>query len=260
MSAPRIHPTAIVAPEAQLAEDVGIGPYSIVGPHVSIGPRTEVGPHVVIEGRTALGADNRIFQFASIGPVPQDLKYHDEPSELFIGDGNTIREFATLHPGTENGGMVTRVGNRCLIMNYAHVAHDCILGDHIIVANGAQLGGHVVLQDYVVVGALVGIHQFVKIGESAILGAGSMVSLDVAPFCNATGDRAELHGLNLVGLRRRGMSAESIAALRKAYRIVFQSGLKVAEALQRLSREFSGAPEVTRFAAFIAQAERGLCR
>lgn len=260
MTNARIHPAAVVAPEASLGEDVVVGPYAVIGPHVRLGARTEVGPHAMIEGRTTIGADNRIFQFAAIGAVPQDLKYRGEPSVLHIGDGNTIREFATLHPGTEGGGMVTEVGNGCLIMNYVHVAHDCHIGDRVIVANGAQLGGHVTLQDHVVVGALVGIHQFVKIGESAILGAGSMVSLDVAPFCNATGDRATLHGLNMVGLKRRDLSAASIASLRQAYRIVFRAGLKIGAAIERVRREVAMTAEVERFLAFVAGAERGLCR
>jgi len=260
MSRVQIHPTAVVAPEAVLGEGVVIGPYAVIGPHVRLGPRTVVGAHAVIEGRTTIGADNQIFPFASVGTIPQDLKYAGESSELVIGDRNRIREFATLNPGTEGGGMVTRVGSDCLIMNYAHVAHDCCVGDHVVLANGAQLGGHVTVEDYAVVGALVGIHQFVRIGESAILGAGSMVSLDVAPFCNATGDRATLHGLNLVGLRRRGLSEERIAALKSAYRVVFQSGLKMQEALTRVAREVPSTPEVERFVRFLRSSQRGICR
>jgi UDP-N-acetylglucosamine acyltransferase len=227
---------------------------------VRIGAGTAVAAHVVIEGNTAIGARNQIFQFASIGAAPQDLKYHGEDSQLVIGDDNRIREFCTLQPGTEGGGMLTRVGHGNLLMNYAHIAHDCLLGDRIIVANGVQLGGHVGVADGAVLGALAGIHQFTRIGESAIIGAGSMVSQDVPPFCNATGDRATLHGLNSVGLKRRGFSDETIAALKRAYRLMFQSSLRVAAAAARIRAELPGVPEVERFVAFIESSERGVCR
>lgn len=260
MSRPQIHPTAIVAPEAALADDVAVGAYSLIGPRVRIGPGTRVAAHVVIEGRTTIGARNEIFPFASIGTAPQDLKYHGEDSVLEIGDENRIREFCTLQPGTEGGGMLTRVGNGNLLMNYAHVAHDCRLGDRNIVANGTQLGGHVTVESFVVIGALSGIHQFVRLGESAIIGAGSMVSQDVPPFCNATGDRATLHGLNSLGLKRRGLPMTTVRALRQAYRLMFQSGLRAAEAVARIRVELPGLPEVERFAAFIEASQRGVCR
>jgi UDP-N-acetylglucosamine acyltransferase len=260
MSGPQVHPTASVAAGATLGDDVAIGAFTIVGPEVRIGAGTRVGPHVVIEGRTTLGARNQVFQFASIGAVPQDLKYRGEPSELRIGDDNRIREFCTLQPGTAGGGMVTRVGNGNLLMNYTHIAHDCVLGDRNIVANGTQLGGHVTVESGVVVGALAGIHQFVRLGESAIIGAGSMVSQDVPPFCNATGDRATLHGLNLLGLKRRGLDAAAIRALRRAYRLMFQSHLRVVEAAARIRAELPGVPEVERFVAFIEASTRGVCR
>ncbi|MBX3027499.1 acyl-ACP--UDP-N-acetylglucosamine O-acyltransferase [bacterium] len=260
MGGAQVHPTAIVAAGAELGDGVSVGAYSVIGAQVRIGAGTRVGPHVVIEGRTTIGARNEIFQFASIGAVPQDLKYHGEPSELRIGDENRIREFCTLQPGTEGGGMVTRVGNGNLLMNYAHVAHDCILGDRNIVANGTQLGGHVTIESGVVIGALSGIHQFARLGESAIIGAGSMVSQDVPPFCNATGDRATLHGLNSLGLKRRGLGAETIRAIRAAYRLMFQSGLRVAEAAARVRAEIPGVPEVDRFVAFIEASQRGVCR
>ena len=260
MSGARIHPTAIVAAGAMLASDVSVGAYSLIGPRVRIGAGTVVGPHVVIEGNTAIGARNHIFQFASIGAVPQDLKYHGEDSELRIGDDNRIREFCTLQPGTEGGGMLTRIGSGNLLMNYSHIAHDCLLGDRTIVANGVQLGGHVTIEDGAVLGALAGIHQFVRLGESAIVGAGSMVSQDVPPFCNATGDRATLHGLNSLGLKRRGLSDEVIQAIKRAYRIMFQSNLRTVEALARIRTELPGVPEVERFAVFIESSERGVCR
>jgi UDP-N-acetylglucosamine acyltransferase len=260
VSAARIHPTAILAAGAELDDDVDVAAYALIGPHVRIARGTHIGPHAVVDGRTRIGRDNQIFHHASVGAVPQDLKYRGEPSELIIGDHNVIREFATLHIGTAGGGMVTRVGDHNLLMNYSHVAHDCQLGDHNIVANGAQLAGHVIIEDYVVVGALVGVHQFVKIGESAILGAGAMVSQDVPPFCTATGDRARLRGLNVVGLKRRGCSAEIVRDLKRAYRVMFHSGLKVADAVARAQREVPASREVQTFLAFIQASERGVCR
>jgi UDP-N-acetylglucosamine acyltransferase len=260
VSAVRIHPGAVVAQGAELDEDVAVEAYAIVGPKVRIGRGTRVGPHTVIEGRTTIGCNNQIFHHASVGAVPQDLKYRGEDSELIIGDHNVIREFATLHIGTSGGGMVTRVGDHNLLMNFSHVAHDSQMGSYVVVANGAQLAGHVVIEDYVIVGALVGVHQFVKIGESAILGAGAMVSQDVPPFCNATGDRARLHGLNLVGLKRRGFSPELVRNIKRAYRIIFQSGLKLAEAVARARQEVPTSPEIEHFLAFIQAAERGVCR
>jgi UDP-N-acetylglucosamine acyltransferase len=260
MSGARIHPTAIIAGGAELPPDLSVGAYTMIGARARIGAGTTVGSHVVIEGKTAIGARNRIFQFASIGAEPQDLKYHGEDSTLIIGDDNRIREFCTLQTGTEGGGMVTRVGNGNLLMNYSHIAHDCILGDRIVVANGVQLGGHVTIEDGAVLGALSGIHQFVRIGESALVGAGSMVSQDVPPFCNATGDRATLHGLNTLGLKRRGFSDSAIAALKRAYRIMFKSGLRTAAAIARVRAELADVPEVERFVAFIEQSERGVCR
>ena len=260
MSAHHIHATAVVAPGAQLAADVTVGAYTVIGPQVRIGADTVIGPQVVIDGRTTIGERNQIFQFAAIGAVPQDLKYRGEESELIIGHGNRIREFCTLHPGTTGGGLTTRIGDGNLLMNFSHIAHDCQLGDGNIVANGAQLGGHVCIEHNVVVGALVGIHQFVKIGESAIVGAGSMVSLDVPPFCNATGDRARLHGINTVGLKRRGFSPPVVAAIKRAYRTMFQLGLKAAEAIVRVREEQPDVAEAERFVAFIERSERGVCR
>jgi UDP-N-acetylglucosamine acyltransferase len=214
----------------------------------------------VIEGNTTIGEGNVIFQFATVGSVPQDLKYRGEESRLVIGDHNTIREFVSLNPGTTGGGMMTRVGSRNLLMMYCHIAHDCILGDRNIIANGATLGGHVTVEDFVIVGGLVGIHQFVKIGTSAILGAGSMVSKDVPPYCNATGDRARLKGLNLEGLRRRGFGKEQIGAIKKAYRIFFQSGLTTKAALKKVGKDLADSQEVKCMASFIENSRRGICR
>ena len=214
----------------------------------------------MVEGRTTLGEGNVIFQFATVGSVPQDLKYKGEPSELIIGNHNTIREFVSINPGTTGGGMVTRIGDRNLLMMYCHIAHDCVLGNHNIIANGATLGGHVVIEDYVIVGGLVGIHQFIRVGSGVILGAGSMVSKDVPPYCNATGDRARLHGLNLEGLRRRRMAKEKIEALRKAYRIMFRSKLKTRDAIAKVRQDLSGCAEAEQLVAFVENSQRGVCR
>lgn len=260
MSAPRIHPTAIVAAGAQLDADVDIAPYALIGPKVHIGRGTRVGAHAIVEGHTTIGCENQIFQLASVGAVPQDLKYRGEDSQLIIGDRNIIREFTTLNPGTTGGGMITRIGDHNLLMNYSHIGHDCQLGSHNIVANGAQLAGHVTIEDFVVIGALVGIHQFVKVGESAILGGGAMVVQDVPPYCNATGDRAALHGLNLIGLKRRNFSSELMQQIKRAYRIMFRSSLKVAEAIARVRSEIPSSREVDHFLAFIQSSERGVCR
>ncbi|MFQ5849144.1 MAG: acyl-ACP--UDP-N-acetylglucosamine O-acyltransferase [Candidatus Binatia bacterium] len=256
----RIHATAVVNPRAELDLDVEVGSYSVIGPRVKIGKGTRIKSHVVVEGNTTIGEGNLIFQFATVGSVPQDLKYKGEDSQLIIGSYNTIREFASLNPGTAGGGMVTRIGDRNLLMMYCHIAHDCTIGDHNIIANGATLGGHVIIEDYVIVGGLVGIHQFVRIGSGSILGAGSMVSKDIPPYCSATGDRVKLRGLNLEGLRRRGFSRDRIDALKKAYRIIFQSGLRTKEALQKGRREVPQTHEVEQMIRFIENSERGVCR
>ena len=256
----RVHPTAVVDPAAELDDDVGIGPYTIIGPGVRVGGGTRIKAHVVVEGNTAIGRDNVIHPFATVGSVPQDLKYRGEDSRLVVGDGNTIREFVSLNPGTRGGGMVTRVGQRNLLMMQCHIAHDCIIGDDNIVANGAMLGGHVVVGDRVVIGALVGVHQFVAIGSGAIIGAGSMVSKDVPPYCNATGDRVRLRGLNLEGLRRQGFDPSRVEALRGTYRILFRSGLRVREALERVRAEVPRTREVGQMIDFVKSSKRGICR
>lgn len=256
----RVHPTAIINPHAELAVDVEVGAYSVIGAGVKIGKGTKIHSHVVVQGRTTLGEENVIYPFATVGSAPQDLKYKGEPSELIIGNRNTIREYVSLNPGTSGGGMVTRVGDQNLLMMYCHIAHDCIVGSRNVIANGATLGGHVVVEDFVIVGGLVGIHQFVRIGNGAILGAGSMVSKDVPPYCNATGDRAKLHGLNVEGLKRRGFEKSVIEAIRKAYRIAFKSKLKTEVALAKIHQDLPSIPEVENFVSFIANSQRGICR
>jgi UDP-N-acetylglucosamine acyltransferase len=258
---PRVHPTARVAAGAVLADGVTVEAYAVIGPHVQIGPASWIGPHAVVDGFTTLGARNRVFQFASVGAVPQDLKYRGEASTLVVGDDNIVREFASINPGTQAGGMETRIGNGCLFMVSSHVAHDCRVGNHVILANGVALGGHVQVDDYGIVGGLAGVHQYVRVGESALCAAGAMVSMDVPPYCTAAGDRARLHGLNLVGLRRRGLSAATIAALKRAYRHLFQrGGVTRRDAMAKLRQQLGTVPEVGRLLDFVASSSRGVCR
>lgn len=255
-----IHPTSVVASGAEMDSGVQVGPYAVIGPHVRIGKDTCVGPHSVVEGRTTIGRDNRIFQFASVGAVPQDMKYRGEDSALTIGDRNTIREFATLNIGTRGGGMETRIGDDNLFMVYSHVGHDCRIGNHVILANCATLAGHVTLEDYVGVGGLAAIHQFTRIGESAYLGGGAMVANDVPPYCLAQGDRARLFGLNRVGLERRGFGEAQKRGIKQAYRTFFFEGLSLKDAVERIRREQADFPEAVHLADFIAASERGICR
>jgi UDP-N-acetylglucosamine acyltransferase len=256
----QVHPSAVVHPDAQLHETVEIGPFSVIGPKVRIGAGTRVGPHVVIEGRTTLGERNHVFQFASLGAVPQDLKYSGEDTELVIGDENQIREFTTLHIGTAGGGGVTRVGNRNLFMANSHLAHDCVVGNNCILVNSAALGGHVTVEDYVIISGLTAVHQFTRIGKHAFVAGGAMVVMDVPPYCMAQGDRAELVGLNIVGLERHGFTEDQIGRIKEAYKILFRSKLQIAEALARLKAEFGGQPEIDHLVDFISQSKRGLTR
>ena len=255
-----IHPSAVIAPGAELDHGVRVGPYAVIGQQVHIGRDSSIGPHSVVEGHTTIGCENQIFQFASVGAIPQDKKYQGEDSRLTIGDRNTIREFATLNTGTTGGGLVTRIGNDNLFMVYSHVGHDCQIGNNVILANCATLAGHVLLEDYVGVGGLAAIHQFTRVGESAYLGGGAMVSLDVPPYCVAQGDRARLFGLNLIGLKRRGFGEEQLNALKKAYRALFAEGLTLKEAANRTRQEQASSPEVVHLTDFIASSQRGICR
>jgi UDP-N-acetylglucosamine acyltransferase len=242
----RIHPTAIVDPGAELADDVEVGAYALIGPHVRIGAGTVVGPHAVIEGHTTLGRGNRVFQFASIGAAPQDKKYRGEPTRVEIGDGNTFREFVTVNTGTVQDRGVTTIGSDNWLMAYVHVAHDCVVGDHTIFANNTSLGGHVVVGDWVILGGYTGVHQFCKIGAHAMTAVGSVVLHDIPPFVMASGSSARAHGINSEGLKRRGFSAEAINAVRRAYKTVYRSGLTLEEARERLAADLAasepGAP------------------
>jgi UDP-N-acetylglucosamine acyltransferase len=259
-----IHPTAIVESGAELDDSVSIGAYCIVRAQVRIGAGTSVGPHSVIEGRTTIGRDNRIFQFSSLGAEPQDKKYAGEPTELHIGDRNTIREFCTFNIGTVQDGGVTRIGSDNWIMAYVHIAHDCQVGNDIILANNATLAGHVHLGDHVFIGGLTGVHQFVKIGAHAMAGFSSAVTQDVPPFMTVDGNPLEVRGFNVVGLRRRGFDAERLAAVKQMHRLLYRSGLTFDEscaAIAALADEMPhAAADVALMSAFLAQATRGIAR
>ncbi len=255
-----IHPQAIIDPGARLGQGVSVGPFSIIGPDVEIGDGTWIGPHVVINGPTRIGAGNRIFQFASIGEGPQDLKYAGEPTRLEIGDRNTIRECVTMSRGTVGGGGVTRVGSDSLFMAYVHVAHDCQVGNRVVFANNATLAGHVEVGDQTILGGFVGIHQFCKVGGGVMMGVGSVALKDVPPFLMVYGNPAQPYGLNLRGLKRRGLKPDAIDALKDSYRIVYRSGLTAEKALAGIESYTAQYPEVAAFAEFIRTASRGIIR
>jgi UDP-N-acetylglucosamine acyltransferase len=257
----QIHPTAIVEPGARLAGTVAIGPYCHVGSEVEIAGGVTLHAHVVIAGRTRIGANTRIFPFASIGHAPQDLKYAGEPSELVIGRDNVIREHVTMNPGTSGGGMVTRVGDRCLFMVGAHVAHDCQIGDNVIMVNNATLGGHVVIADHAIIGGLSAVHQFVRIGQHAMIGGMSGVERDVIPYGMVIGDRARLSGVNIVGMQRRGFSREEIQAMRNAFQLLFADAGTLSERVEELAVRFSDVKPVKDIIDFIrADSSRAICQ
>ncbi len=256
----RIHPTALVEPGARIAPDVEIGAYSIIGPHVEIGPGSRIGPHVVIAGHTRVGARNRIFQFSSIGEIPQDKKYHGEATRLEIGDDNTVREFCTFNCGTAQDAGATRVGNGNWFMAYVHLAHDCQVGNNTIFANNAQLAGHVHVGDHVILGGYTGVHQFCRIGAHSITGIGSVVLLDVPPFITASGDTARPYGINVEGLKRRGFTAATITELKRAYKTLYRSGLTLEQAREALARQVKSCPEVQALLDFLASSTRGIIR
>jgi UDP-N-acetylglucosamine acyltransferase len=255
-----IHPTAIISSDAQIEENVTIGPYTIIGPEVRIGKHTAIGPHVVIERLTEIGESCKIEQFAAIGGDPQDLKYRGEKTKVIIGHHNMIREFATIHRATVSDIGVTIIGDYNLLMAYSHVAHNCKLGNHVILANSANLAGHIHVEDYAIVGGLTGVHQFTRIGAHCIIGGASAVNKDVPPYTMASGNHAKLYGLNQVGLRRRGFSEETIAALKHAYRIMFRMSLLRKDAVAKVLNEVPDYPEVRRFVEFIDGSSRGTCR
>jgi UDP-N-acetylglucosamine acyltransferase len=255
-----IHPTAIIEDGAQLAADVEVGPYSIIGPQVEIGPGCRIGPHVVITGRTRLGRDNRIFQFASLGDEPQDKKYAGEDSSLVIGDGNTIRESVTINRGTADGGGITRLGNHNWLMAYAHIAHDCQVGSHVVMANGATLAGHVVVGDHVIFAGFSGAHQFCQIGDHAFLGMYGGVGQDVPAYVMVSGQPPRPRGINSEGLKRRGFTPDQIRNIREAYRLIYRSGKTRDAALAELEARVSEQPELARMIETARASTRGLLR
>ncbi len=255
-----IHPSAIVHPKAELAPTVEIGPYAIIEEGVKIGKGTKVMAHVMITGRTEIGEACTFFPFASVGMAPQDLKYKGEPTKLIIGNGNTFRESVTLHRGTGQGRGQTVIGHHNFFMAYVHVAHDCIVGDHIIMANAATLGGHIVIGDHAILGGLVGVHQFVEVGAYAMIGGGAIVTQDVPPFVSVAGNRAKLYGLNLIGLKRHGFSAEKVEALKGTYKLLFRSGLILKDAAKQAREKWGDMADVEALIAFVEHSKRGICR
>jgi UDP-N-acetylglucosamine acyltransferase len=255
-----IHPTAVISPEATLADGVEVGPYSVIGPDVHIGKNTRIASHVVIERHVDIGENNVISQFASLGGDPQDLKYRGEKTRVIIGNNNIIREYATINRATVDDIGVTIVGDRNMIMTYCHVAHNCKLGNNIVMSNAVNLAGHIHVDDYAIIGGMTGIHQFTRIGAHCIIGGASAVNKDIPPFVTASGNFTKLYGLNQIGMRRRGFSEDTIDALKKAYQLVFRSSLLLVVALGRIEEELPDLPEVRLFVDFIRKSERGVCR
>lgn len=256
----RIHATAIVDPAARLAADVEVGAYSVIGPHVEIGAGCRIGPHAVITGRTRIGANNRIYQFVSLGEIPQDKKYRGEPTRLEIGDNNSIREFCTINTGTAQDAGVTRLGDNNWVMAYVHLAHDCQVGNNVVLANNAQLAGHVVVGDYAILGGFTGVHQFCRIGAHAFTGGSSLVLKDVPPYVTVSGNPAKAYGINAEGLKRCGFSADAVAAIKRAYRTVYRSGDTVEQALAALAQQVAACPEIQPLIDFLAVPGRGIIR
>ena len=257
---PGIHPTAVVDPAARIADDAVIGPYTVVGPHVEIGSGTRIGAHAVITGHTRIGANNTIFHFVSLGEAPQDKKYRGEDTRLEIGDNNTIREFCTFNCGTAQDVGVTRLGNDNWIMAYVHLAHDCQIGDHTVFANNAQLAGHVHVGDYAILGGFTTVHQFCRIGAHCITGLQTMLVQDVPPYVMVGGNPAAPHGINVEGLKRRGYTAAAIAALKRAYKTLYKSGLTLDEARAILAGQRAACPELQPLLDFLAVPGRGIVR
>lgn len=255
-----IHPQAIVDPAAKLGRGVTVGPWTWIGPDVEIGDHTEVLSHVVIKGPTTIGANNQIFQFASVGEACQDMKYNGEPTTLVIGDNNIIRENCTIHRGTVQDRGETRIGNNNLLMAYVHVAHDCVIGNRTILANCATLAGHVDVDDHVILGGGTMVHQFCHLGAHSMSAGGSIVLKDIPAYVMASGQSAQAHGLNVEGLKRRGFSREVIQDLRRAYRIVYREGNTLEQAVEKLEHEFAGHDEVAVLLSTLRRAERGIVR
>lgn len=256
----RIHPTALVNSAARLAADVEVGAYSIIGPHVEIGAGSRIGPHAVITGHTRIGANNRIFQFVSLGEIPQDKKYAGEPTRLEVGDNNTIREFCTFNCGTVQDAGATRVGNDNWIMAYVHLAHDCQIGNNTVFANSAQLAGHVHVGDHAILGGFTVVHQFVRIGAHSITAMGAIALQDIPPFVTASGNPARPFGINSEGLKRRGYSAEALAAIKRAYKTLYKAGATLEQAKSNLAEQARSRIEIQPLIDFLAVAGRGIIR
>lgn len=255
-----IHPTAIVSSKAHLAEDVTIGPYSIIGDDVTVGEGTRIGAHTTIDPYVEIGSNCQIYQYAAIGAPPQSVKFKGEKSWVKIDDGCILREFVTIHRGTDFGGGLTHINQNCFLMAYTHIAHDCIVGRNVVMANNATLAGHISIGDHATVGGLVAIHQFVRIGEYCFVGGKSAVVKDIPPYVIASGDRARLHGLNQVGLKRHGFTSATVRQLKKTYRLIFRIGLTLNEAIERVGAEVEQLPEVINFIDFIKSTQRGITR
>lgn len=255
-----IHETALIDPQAELDQNVSVGPYSIIRDNVYIGSGTTIGPHVTIEPYVSIGSDCQIYQYAAIGAPPQSLKFKGEKTFVKIGRDNIIREFVTVHRGTGFGGGVTEIGESNFIMAYSHIAHDCKIGRNVVLSNNATLAGHISIGNYATIGGLVAIHQFVRIGEFAFVGGKAAVVKDIPPYMIAAGDRAKLHGLNTVGLKRQGFSSNTLSLLKKSYRLIFRYGLTLNEAIERVSAEIEQVPEVMHLINFIKSSERGITR
>jgi UDP-N-acetylglucosamine acyltransferase len=256
-----VHPTAIIHPRAQIASDVWVGPYSLIGENVELGEGTEVMSHAVIDGRTRMGKKNRVFPYASIGLAPQDLKYGGEPTRVEIGDGNCIREFVTIHRGTVEGEGVTHIGDHNLLMAYVHIAHDCVLGNNIIMANGASLAGHVVIQDHATVGAFTMIHQFCRIGAYSFLGSATLVNQDILPYSKTSAPRpVEVYGTNRIGLERRGFAKEDLKDLEAAFRLLTRSKLNTTQALEAIEAKGFQSSHVKALVEFIRASTRGVAK
>jgi len=255
-----IHPSAIVHPSAKLGVDVSVGAYSMIGEHVEVGDASRIGPHVVIEGHTRIGRDNRIFQFCSLGAVPQDKKYAGEPTELQIGDRNTIREYCSINCGTVQDAGATRIGDDNWIMAYVHIAHDCQVGNQTQFANNATLAGHVHVGNYAILGGFTGVHQFVHIGAHSFTAIATVLVHDLPPYVMAAGDTAKAYGINSEGLRRRGFSSEALAGIKRAYKTLYKSGLTLDQARAALSEEAKTCPEIGVLADFLQSSTRGIVR
>jgi len=254
------HPTALIHPNARLADDVRVGAYSIIGEHVEIGAGTTVGPHVVITGHTRIGENNQIFQFCSLGEVPQDKKYAGEPTRLEIGNNNVIRECCTFNIGTVQDVGVTRMGNDNWVMAYVHVAHDCQVGNNVIFANSTQLAGHVVIDDYAILGGFTGVHQFCQIGAHVMTAVGTVLLHDIPPYVKVSGSPAAPHGINSEGLKRRGFSSASVMGIKRAYKTLYRSGLTLEEAKLSIGEQLAEHPELQILADFLNRSQRGIVR